>query len=86
MAIISGICVISTRRARQVPAAVPTANTSAISPSVTTTGRSLFCTLRTTVAARARPIPTMPSTVPRRAVSGLDRPARLRTNRTAATR
>ncbi len=80
----SGICVISTRRACQVPTVAPTSRTSRISDPVTATGRCECCRASAIVATRASAMPTIPATLPRRAVSCLDSPARDRMNRTAA--
>ncbi len=90
-AISSGIWVISTLRAIGVPITAPIASTTMISSRVMSTERrfwwSLFdryseCVM---VAPRASTMPTMPTTVPIRAVVGLDRPANDRMNSTPAT-
>jgi len=86
IAMSSGICVISTVRARQVPTAAPNTSTSTMSRAVTQTVRSDWSSASTIVATIATPMPTIPRRFPRRAFSCLDRPASERMNRTAATR
>ncbi len=80
----SGICVISTLRARQVPTLAPMRRATRISAPVTAAGRCERSRARAIVATSASAMPTIPATLPRRAVSCLDRPARDRTKSTAA--
>ncbi len=86
IAMSSGIWVISTVRARQVPIIAPTTSTRTMSSAVTQGERCDSLSDRTIVATRATAMPTIPRMFPRRAVSGLDSPARDRMNSTAATR
>ncbi len=76
----SGIPVISTVRARQAPITPPAAIMTRISRRVTAKLRSsrssAFWAASSRVASSARPMPTMPATLPSLAVSCFDRPAR----------
>lgn len=80
----SGIWVISTLRARQVPTVSPTISARAMSSAVTSTGRSERSSASAIVAARASPMPTMPRMLPRRAVVCFESPASDRMNSSAA--
>ncbi len=75
----SGICVICTLRAAYRPMAPPTASEPTIQgrPAAVTRGPN-------TVASTAIVMPMMPNRLPRREVSGFDRPPRLRMNRMVA--
>jgi hypothetical protein len=77
----SGICVILTTRAayRPIPPPMTSAVTIQAMPAGATRGPKM-------VASTASAMPTMPKRLPRREVSGLDSPPRLRMKRMAAPR
>ena len=80
----SGICVISTTRARHRPMAAPTAIATAMKTNVVSACWDRSSTPHT-VAMRASAIPVTPKALPSLAVSCLERPARDSTKSTAAT-
>ncbi|MNT41512.1 hypothetical protein D3C71_985370 [compost metagenome] len=77
----SGICVILTTLAayRPMPPPMTSAPTIQATPAGLTRGPN-------TVASTASAMPTMPNRLPRREVSGLESPPRLRMNKMAAPR
>ena len=75
----SGICVICTRRATSAPSVPPTSMASTIK------SRRPF-QISATVKTTASAIPAMPSTLPRRALVGAERPFSARMKQTEATR
>jgi hypothetical protein len=78
-ATICGIAVIRTRCAETAPIAVPMAMPTAIQPYETTRSSASVATIATSM-------PTAATTLPRRAVRGVDRNLRPRMKNTAATR
>ena len=78
MAISSGMEVIFTRLAKTVPTNAPT--------TINGMSQAKFVMPESSVAAMAIVMPMMPKTLPRLAVSCVERPLRLSTNSTPATR
>ena len=76
--------VIATRLARITPITAPITTAAINSP--TPTAVMPWASARTSVATSAIAIPVMPKTLPARAVSCRDSPARARMNSSAATR
>ena len=68
IAIICGICVISTRRAAMVPMTAPISSATAISAAVTPALCSDSSSASSTVAASARTMPILPAVLPALAV------------------
>ena len=78
----SGIEVIGTRRAITAPTPPPIAMPTTTSAQAQRVRRRM----RASVVSMAIAMPIMPNRLPRRLVSGLDRPRNARMNRTPATR
>ena len=79
------MAVMAMRRAISAPTLPPTSTPAAIMPTVTGSSRPwLHRLVRVTATAMAMPI--MPRVLPRRLVTGLDRPLSARMNRTPEAR